>query len=143
MGIWWLITLMAFMTRLIDLCPVFKTLLYDSNEQGRDAPFNALPGGPPAVLITTTTYLTTSHLHLSDTQILQHLSREYPRTHLPLHTDFPSLVLSPETRTAPEHEAITNPLCIPPPPLTAIYISSSCLPSILSSLPTLQPLLLH
>jgi len=40
-------TLMTFMTRPIDLIPVFKTLLYDSNQQGRTLPSTPYPRGLP------------------------------------------------------------------------------------------------
>ena len=45
MGTWWLVTLMAFMTLLIDFCPLFKTILYDSNQQGRTLPSTPYPRG--------------------------------------------------------------------------------------------------
>ena len=47
MSVWQPITLMAFMTQSIDLRPVFKTILYDSNQQGRTLPSTLYLRGLP------------------------------------------------------------------------------------------------
>jgi len=47
MGIRRAVTLRAFITLPIDLRPVFKTILYDSNQQGRTLPSTPYPRGLP------------------------------------------------------------------------------------------------